>query len=230
MTETATIDAPAAAEPSGAAPAETTTVPPATPPAPLITTPAAEPPKEPSKDAPPTDPAPEKPAEPVVYDLKAPEGSTISPAALERTVATARARGLSAEAAQELVELQHTALREQHAAAEAAFQQQATEWQKAALSDVTLGKTPEERTAAIAKGQTVINRFVAEHPEHQAALSDILVGKGFGSHPGVVGLLAWLGKAAGEGSLALPGGPTRQPRTAAEAVYGGPTFGEKPAV
>lgn len=61
---------------------------------------------QPGSDA----PEPAKPAVPEKYDLKLPEGSPLDPSRMEEIAALAKERGLSNEAAQELLNGEHAAL------------------------------------------------------------------------------------------------------------------------
>lgn len=156
---------------------------------------------------------------PIVYDLKLPEKSSFDAAVLERTVAHAKALGLSPEHAQKDLEFwnQETATRvEAEKAAEreaalAAMQPGGAEWLKAVegwraetLADTALGATPAERKAAIDKGHGVIQKYVEQYPKDGEAFKAFINTSGLGDHPTAVRLFAWLGKAMGEGTLVLP--------------------------
>jgi hypothetical protein len=92
-------------------------------------------------------------------------------------------------------------------------------WKAQTLADVTLGKTPEERQAAIQKGHGVFLKFAEANPTEKEALTGFLNTSGLGDHPTVVRFFAWLGKAAAEGPLVGPAsggtGSTREAELAA---------------
>lgn len=150
------------------------------------------------------DPAPATPTE-VAYQLTLPAESALDPAAVERTVALARARGLSNEAAQAVLDYAHSeagsvkeALLQAHAPGGAAWTQQVETWKQQALSDPALGSTPEQRTAAIQKGSSVVRAFAQANPESGGKLVEFLDATGLGNHPSVVQFFRWLGESAGE--------------------------------
>lgn len=209
----------------GTAPA---TPPAVTPPAPTggstLTPPAGTPPVPPA-GAPPAPPAD------VVYDLKLPEKSTLDPALLERTVAIARAQGLSPAQAQAAVDLAaseittHTATAVK--AAMEAIQPGGAEWKKEidgwkaqVLADQTLGKTPEERRATVDRGVGIVRQYAKTHPDDAPAFTQFL-DNGLGDHPATVRFFAWLGDAAKEGSLRAADLNDEKPtKSTAELLYG----------
>jgi hypothetical protein len=147
-------------------------------------------------------------AAPVEYTLALPAGAVLDAAALERTVAIARERGLSNEAAQAVLELANTEATAQRDALLAAYQPGGTEhakqveaWQAETLADATLGATPEARQAAISKGIAVLDKFQTANPTMGAAVKSFLNDTGFGSKREVVHFIAWLGEAASEGRV-----------------------------
>jgi hypothetical protein len=183
--------------------------------------------------APPVPPVvPEVPKEPaaadvkaappeVKYDLKLPDNSGLDAHAVERTVAHAKARGLSQPAAQAALDLVAQEVAQVNAAADAEFKAKVEEWKATAAADATLGKTPEERTAAVLKGKQVLDKYASQYPERGQALKTFLNDTGYGEHPAVVGWFAWLGAAAGEGPLVMPTPDSgAKPRSVAEVFYG----------
>jgi hypothetical protein len=218
----------------GAAPA---VAPPVVPPAPDPTpadpaTPAADPavPATPAPPAPDTPVAPvAPPAPPVVpesYDLKLPENATLAPASLERIAAIARERGLSNEAAQSVVDLANQeaatvrdAVLADHAPGGAAWTTTLDGWKAETMADVTLGKTPEERTLAIQKGAAVIDKFAAASPEHGAAMKEFLNTSGLGEKREVVHFMRWLAETAGEAPLVTGTAPSKAPPSLVDVFY-----------
>lgn len=149
-----------------------------------------------------------------MYDLKLPENAVLDAAATERTTAFARTSGLSPEQAQQVlafanqeVAAQRDALLAAHQPGGAAWEKQLNDWRAQTLADSALGATPEERTATIARGTSVLKRYAAANPDDAQAMTSFLDTSGLGEHPAAVRFFAWLGKAAGEGTLPPPAPP-----------------------
>jgi hypothetical protein len=170
--------------------------------------------------APPVTP-PAAPAAPVVpdkYDLKLPDQSTLDATVLERTAAIARELGLSdSAAAQKVLDLVHqeaTARAEKvrgevladHQPGGTAWSTMLDGWKAETLADATLGKTPEERTAAIQRGVGVIDKFAKANPEMGATFKQFLNSSGLGEKREVVHFFKWLGEVAGEKPAVMPDG------------------------
>jgi hypothetical protein len=208
MADTAVLDAPAA----DAAVAETTTTT-------TDTTTTTE---------------PAKPAEvtvPATYNMQLPEGSTLDAAALERTAAIARELGLPDDAsAQKVLALVHeqvaareAALLASHAPGGEAWTKQVDGWKEETLKDPSLGKTPEERSAAIQRGHNVLTKIAEKHPEDAAAFKSFLEDSGLGNHPAAVRIFARLARwqANRRSSARAPAPPRR--RTPAPSIPTRPT-------
>lgn len=158
---------------------------------------------------------------PDTYDLKWPDGSTLNPAIVERTAATARALGLSNAAGQQLLDQTVQDLTNAETAAKATAQatfdaqveawkpggaewvKRNTAWTNDAIADAEIGGTPEKLAVSVEKAQQALAKYGP--PE----LKPLLDETGFGSHPAVIKLLASIGRAMSEGSLVL--GATGQP-------------------
>ena len=170
---------------------------------------------------------PAAPVAPETYELTLPENAALDAGSVERTAAFARSRGLSNDAAKAALELANTevasakdALLKDYQPGGAVWIKQVEGWKADSMADVSLGATPQERTATIQKGVGVLNRFAESHPEQKASVDAFLNGTGLGNHPAMVKLFAWLGESAAEGSLitsALDGSPTKSD---AELFYG----------
>lgn len=137
-----------------------------------------------------------------------PQDSTLDSAVLERTVAIARERGLSPEQAQAAVDLVNqevastrTSLMESYQPGGAEWTKNAEAWEAETLADPALGKTPEERKAAVAVGASVLKRYAEAEPEHAKGFTEFFETSALGNHPAVAKFFHWLGKAAGERSL-----------------------------
>lgn len=156
-------------------------------------------------------------AKPVEYAIVLPKDSTLDASAIERTTAIARELGLSdTAAAQKVLDLVHEQTTAQRTALLAAHQPGGAEWEKNVQkvvtaqhaqwkaetdADVSLGKTPEERKAAIDLGGTVIKAFKVANPEMGTAIDTFLDTSGVGNRRELAHFLAWLGKSAGERSM-----------------------------
>jgi hypothetical protein len=139
-----------------------------------------------------------------------PKDAAIDADALGRTVAIARERGLSSEQAQSVVDLINGEVAQSRAALLAAHQPGGAEWTKQldawkaeTLADASLGKTPEERTAAIQRGAQVLKKYGEANPEDAKNMEAFLTESGLGEHPAAVRFFHWLGKAAGERAIVL---------------------------
>lgn len=180
-------------------PAESTTPTPTTETAPSTGAVAAS--ETPAAEVPP--PAPVE----VKYDLKIPEGSPLDPAALERTVAIARERGLSAEQAQAMVNLASSEAITARDATLAAYQpggaewvKQETAWREASLADPELGGgKPEVLAAKVADAKQALERFGSKE------FAAFVEKTGFGSHPEVLKVFTRIAKASAEPAFTVPG-------------------------
>jgi hypothetical protein len=155
---------------------------------------------------------------PAKYDLKLPDKSTLDATVLERTAAIARELGLSdSAAAQKVLDLVHQEATTRETAARAAvladhqpggtaWSSMLDNWKAETLADATLGKTPEERTAAIQRGVGVIDKFAKANPEMGAAFKQFLNTSGLGEKREVVHFFKYLGEVAGERPAVMPSG------------------------
>jgi len=172
-------------------------------------------------------PAPAAPVVPETYDLKLPEGSALDAAIVERTAATARALGLTNDAAQQLLDHDVALLTARQAAeAEArqatidAWKPGGSEWTKRdaawtaqAKADPELGKTPEEFSASLERARQALEKY---GPETKALLDET----GFGSHPAVLRMLARVGRAMAEpGFVVGASAPSARPKSDAQLMY-----------
>lgn len=123
------------------------------------------------------------PAEPAVYELKAPEGATIDQATMTAFVDLAKEVGIAPEAAQKLVDFQ--------AKQQAAMVESTTKaWLEAAKADPEIGGAAFE--ASTAKAQEAFGKFAT--PE----LKTFLESTGLGNHPEMLRMFARIGKASAE--------------------------------
>lgn len=161
-------------------------------------------------------------ADAVVYDLKLPANPSLDPASIERTVAIARERGLSNDAAQAALELANTEVAAAVTAYQAAHQPGGAEWVKqeaawrdAALADPEIGAgKPELFAARVAVAEKAFTKFASP------AFIEMMTKSGFASHPEVVRVFAKIGEAMGEGALAINGAsPTLTAGRAEDRMY-----------
>jgi hypothetical protein len=212
---------------------EPVVTPPATPPAdPPVTPPVAgDPPVTPP--VPPVTPPPTPPpvTPPVAltdsYTLKLPDDSTADATLIERTGAIARDLGLSNEAAQKALEFVHQEAEARADAEVKSYQPGGAEWKKRVdvwkaetLADTTLGKTPEERQAALSHGDRVLREYAKKNPADEQNILDVLDKSGIAYHPAFARLIVFFGRAMGEPTELVRGGaPMSKPKTPAQQMY-----------
>lgn len=155
-----------------------------------------------------------KPAAPEKYELKLPEGSALDPARLEGIVAYAKARGLSQEAAQELLQREHEAVDSYSKGRQALYDQQRTTWAEAVKADAEIGGDTMAQNVELAK--RVLTRYGSE------SLVKTLDDTGLGNHPELVRVFARIGKQMSEDQLVLPGAGSNGPKDDRELFYGKP--------
>jgi hypothetical protein len=188
-------------------PAATTGAPPQT--ATIAGTPAAQPPV----DAKPQGAA--APQVPVKYDLKLPDDALVGADWMERTVALARERGLSAEQAQAVLEHGNSAVMHYQDAQSAATKSIVDGWAKEAENDKEIGGPAFAKNVEYAK--RVVDRFGTD--AFRAALND----SGLGNHPELLRVFSRIGRLIAEDATVLGGGrPSAPPKSQAEVLYGGP--------
>lgn len=158
---------------------------------------------------------------PVTYTLALPEKSLLDAGAIERTVAIASARGLSNEAAQEVLNLASQEVASQREAFMAAYQpggaewaKQETAWRGAALADPEIGNNkPEQFEARVALSKRAFDKFASD------GFKTFLETTGFGSHPEVVRVFSKIGEAMGEAGVIVSGSPPINGSRAEDRLY-----------
>lgn len=133
-----------------------------------------------------------KPTVPEKYELKLPEGSLLAPSDIERISTLAKEKGLSPEAAQELLEVQSITHRE---ALDRQLETVRNEWATAAAADPEIGGAEFKQNAELAS--RVVERYF---PEAKKVFDDT----GFGNHPDMMRGFVRLGKAMSEDQLIHP--------------------------
>lgn len=159
-------------------------------------------------------PATPAPVVPEKYDLKLPEKSLLDPSVLERTAASAKARGLTNEQAQKELDAvagevakYHETLLEQH-------KTKVSEWEQQSRNDKEIGGTAFAANAELSR--RVVEKFAT--PEFAKILND----SGYGNHPELVRVFARIGRAIGEDRPggSNPGGGAPK-KNAEDVLYGG---------
>lgn len=181
---------------------------PATPPAdapatpPVAPAPAAAPDTSLTGAGAPTDAPPAKTPEtpaaaPETYSLKLPDGSRLDPSRVEKIASLAKERGLSNEAAQEILTREHEAV-DQYASAQATVLEKEKErWLTDLKADKEIGG--DNLNKKVEQASRVVKKFGT--PEFSKALNE----SGLGNHPELVRVFARIADAMGEDNLVLPG-------------------------
>lgn len=129
------------------------------------------------------------PAAPVVpekYELIMPEGSLLEPSTIEKISAYAKEKGLSNEAAQELLDRENSAVQTYNEGQNKKVEEIRASWIKAAEADKEVGGKDFKQNVELAK--RVIDKFGSE--EFKTALNET----GFGNHPEVVRTFVRIGR------------------------------------
>lgn len=134
-------------------------------------------------------------AEPV-YNLKAPEG--FDPAAISRVTEFAKSYGISPEKAQKLFDDTLAGQSKAKADMDAALEKQKNDWHAEILADKEIGGDKFKPT--MERAQKVIGEI---DQKIAPGIKKILDDSGYGDHPSVVRLFAYLGNANREDSFAF---------------------------
>ena len=168
--------------------------------------PAAQPPADPKAGDPPAAPiVPEK------YELNLPEGSLLDPSTIEKISAYAKEKGLSNEAAQEVLNRENAIVTAYHEAQNQQVTEIRNAWVKEAESDKEIGGDKFKENLELAK--RVVNRFGSE--AFKAALNET----GFGNHPEVIRTFARIGLLMADDKLITGGSNSDTPRDMAHTFY-----------
>jgi hypothetical protein len=150
---------------------------------------------------------------PEKYDLKVPEGSLLKPEEVDKVSAYAKAKGLSNDAAQAILEQRSEAVTEFNAAQEVAHKELVTTWAKTSSADKEVGGENFAKNAEIAK--RVYARFGSPQ------LGEFLDKTGYGNHPEVLRVFYRIGQAMTNDSFVPAGGPAGESKDMASLFYGG---------
>ena len=153
---------------------------------------------------------PKKVAVPEKYDLKLKEGSNISAKHLEKISAFAKAKGLSNEDAQALVDRDQENFSEFTSAQMAEVQKEKDKWLPEAQADTEIGGENFSKNVELAK--RVLDKVGSD------GLRKFLNDTGFGNHPEVVRVFYRLGKMMTEDQLVISGQPPAAEKKSPEQV------------
>lgn len=154
-----------------------------------------------------------KAAEPVNYDLKLPEGSHLDAEAVKGIVEFARAKKITPEAAQALLERENANFA---AYVERQKQQVETEknsWIEASSKDKEIGG--ENAKAAAELSKRALQRLMNDRPEFLKELEDT----GIGNHPEFARLMYRVGKMLGDDRLVVGGAQDATSKTMEDIFY-----------
>lgn len=132
---------------------------------------------------------------PEKYDLKLPEGSQLDKTAIDRISTYAKEKGLSQDAAQELLNRENGAVEAHVAAQSKRLEEKRDEWAKAWEADKEIGGAAFKENVELAK--RVVERF--GDTELRTALDQ----SGLGNHPALARLLVKIGKSMGDDKLVV---------------------------
>lgn len=162
----------------------------------------AEKPAEVTKEAPPVKPE-AKPETllgaakivPEKYELKMPDGSPLDPEAITRVETYAKANKLSNEEAQQLLEVEHTAVKSFADKQNANMETLKNTWAEESKNDKEFGGQAFAQNVELSR--RVVDKFGSV--QFKAALNDT----GLGNHPELIRMLSRIGKAIGEDELVV---------------------------
>lgn len=146
------------------------------------------------------------------FELNLPESSVLTKTDLERIVADAKARGLSKEEAQKLVERDSETVKSYVSRQDEAYKRAQVEWLEKTKSDKELGGENLQKTADHAK--RVLDRFGSQE------LKDALNETGLGNHPELIRVFARIGKLMANDSLVAGQNSSGEKKSIANLLYG----------
>jgi len=149
--------------------------------------------------------------EEVKLELKLPEESHLTQAEVDEIASFAKEQGLSQEAAQKLLDREHSAIGKYKDTQLQQFEQLGQEWRKAVESDPAIGGDNLKATAENAK--RALDKFAPE------SLKKFLNESPYGNHPDLVRLFANIGKAMQDDKMVLAGSQSQPTRTPVEILY-----------
>jgi hypothetical protein len=184
---------------------------------------APEPAKAEEKKLEPAKPEAAKPAEGTAptetkYDLKAPDGSMLAPADVEKVTSLAKEAKLSPEVAQKVLDAQSRTVTEYRDRLLGDFQKQSQQWVTDLKADKEFGGEKFSETVESAKR--------AFHAYAGPELVKLMNDTGYGNHPEVIKMFARIGKPLADGRFVQGGQPVVAKKRPEDILYGG-TMGKK---
>ena len=152
------------------------------------------------------------PALPDKYELKLPDNSLLDPSTIERISTYAKEKGLSNEAAQEVLNRENAAVTAYHEAQNQQVTEIRNAWVKEAEADKEIGGDKFKENLSLAK--RVVDRFGSE------AFKTALNETGFGNHPEVIRTFARIGLLMADDKLVTSGQSSGGTKTMEETFYG----------
>ncbi len=152
---------------------------------------------------------------PEKYDLKMPDGSPLTKAYSEKIASYAKEQGLSNEAAQKVLERDHSVVTDFVEAQRAALKERSEAWVTELEGDKEFGGDHFNKNVELV--HRVVDQFAPED------LKQTLRETGYGNHPGLVRFLHRICQAAGasEDSFFVPKSQSATAKDMAEQFYGG---------
>lgn len=170
-------------------------------------TPASKPTEETKPEPKPGETPGDKPLE-----LKLPENSPLDPARVDAIAALAKERGLSQEAAQEILNSESAAVASYVEKQEAVLAQRKAEWVEELKKDPNIGGEKFAENAELSK------RVLATFGDDD--LSKALIDTGLGNYPPLVRFMNKVGRAMAEDRLVTPGAAAPGPKDDRDIFYG----------
>lgn len=182
----------------------------------------AKPEAKPAEAAKPQEPKPAteaaKTGEQKPIDLKAPDGSLLDPADVEKVASLAKEANLTPEVAQKVVEAQDRAVKSYKDRLLADNAKSTAKWVEDLKADKEFGGEKFNESVELAKR--------GFHAYAGPELIKLMNDTGWGNHPEVVKTFARIGRTLQEGRFVTGGQPVAVKKSAADILYGG-TMGKK---
>lgn len=155
---------------------------------------------------------PEAPKAVESYDLKLPEGSKLKPERVEDIKTYAKAKGLSSEAAQELLQREASLVDGYYSELLTEHQKITESWKQEVVKDSEIGG--EKMNENIQLAQRALERWATPK------LIQELESTGYGNHPEVIRLLTRIGKAMSNDKMVSANSQTGGVKSYEERLYG----------
>lgn len=159
----------------------------------------------------------------IKYELKAPEGSNLDQARIDKVVSFAKERGLSNDAAQAILDSEHQAVSEFVESVKpggSLWVKQLDKWEEELAKDSVVGGNPIKLKENIEIAKKGLDRFADD------GLKEFLEATGNGSNPAVVRLFYKLGKAMSD-DKSVHGDPANGQHMSQQDRHIAALYGEK---